>query len=254
MEMKDKAFADYCNGYELEEISKRRKTPIGTIKCWMYRYHWKDRKQGLFSSDGKIDRELLSQYMSGKGNLAPAISNSDPDEYMLSNPRDREKAMRLKNALMASIEYLTNTAVASTEEAEQRIISYFEMCIEFTLHPSFEGLCGCLGISKTTYYDWMTGKSRGKLGTVSPDLLKKAKLCLAEAEGQSARNGDIPYVLYMFIAKNHYDMKDQVDTVVTHTTQNLESPEEIARRFDAETPIEDAEYTEIIDVEYPEND
>lgn len=246
-EVYDKAFQDYLRGFSLEEIQQRRGVAEGTLKSWMYRDKWKDRKEGLFDKEGNIIPELLSKCTDG--NVIPVYDKNNPEEYAYGTPHDLKLAKSVRNSLHHALGYFTNSPPATDDETQRRLQSYLEVCLSNEIIPTVEGLWLCLGISRMTFEGWRGGK----LGTVRAALIEKSLLCVQYVMTQVALSGNIPTSLYTLIGKNFFDLKDKTETEITHHKDNGDTatPEEIAERLN-NVPQEDSK--PIIDVDFDEVD
>lgn len=102
--------------------------------------------------------------------------------------------------------------VESDEECEQRISGYFQHCIDNSSLPTWEGLALYLGIVRKTLWEWSNGNG---CSTVRRNMVRKAKEALANVDAALASRGKIQPVVYIFRAKNFFDMRDQQDVVIT---------------------------------------
>lgn len=236
MKDSEKAFIDYCKGYKYREIANKRGVELGTVKSWSQRgingIKWVDlRAQCTNEETGEIDLEKARSFVSGKGNLSPSCagSNSFPSVYKI--PNTEENRAFISNTLKNSVRYFNVGIPKSDYEVQVRIESYFNTCISEGIIPTVEGLANCLGIAISTLWDWET--NRRNLSAVRAELIKNAKMCIQEFDAQMAISGKMRDVTYIFRAKNYYGMRDQVDTVITHTNAlgNTANKDEIANRI-----------------------
>lgn len=205
----DKGFYMYLNGSTLSDIAKSQGVTLSAVKAWMTRNDWVNRKKECIDDNGEIDKEVVRMYIKGKGNLNP-VGSSKPIQNIVANPNDDLKAF-VSETLKNSLRYFGNKRATTDFECETRIIEYFTACQDGCIIPTVEGLQLCLGIHKDTYYKWLHGNQ----GTVRADLLKTARLCIQEFDTQLAIVGKMPQILYIFISKNHYEMSDQTEQVIT---------------------------------------
>lgn len=101
----------------------------------------------------------------------------------------------------------------SVESLDKRAQWYFQKCLEFKLKPNLSGLCNALRIDKTTFYKWMDNTNRKN----DPQLQEWVRDIRALLEGVHESNmleGQINPITGIFIAKNHYGYKDQVENIV----------------------------------------
>lgn len=221
MEKHYKGFYQYCKGRALKDIAKDLNTTEGTVKSWMTRYNWVDKRNCCRAEDGSVDLEKARGFLKGKGNVEPVHrweaveedqGKKNLNDMLAESPHDDDFKLFVQQTLTNSVRSLGVSKATTDYECQLRIVEYFKTCIHDGYIPTMEGLWLCLGIGQTCFYDWCNGKS----GTVRAELLQNAKLCIHEFNTQLAIAGRMDKVLYMFISKNRQDMKDQVDTVVTH--------------------------------------
>lgn len=92
----------------------------------------------------------------------------------------------------------------SVEELQDRFTSYFEQCIDKGMPPTIEGLALCSGWCRSTFYDIGEGKQSPQFA----DTIKKAKDYVCNYDASMASIGKVNAPIYIFRAKNFYDMKD----------------------------------------------
>ena len=145
-----------------------------------------------------------------------------------------------KRAFMAkSIEnnlYFFNVGlspVKSDEEMCDRLNYFFEQCAETQQLPTVEKMANCLGYHRQTLYDWEHGKNHG-FSSATAEIIRKAKQTLAAIDADLAQEGKIQPVVYMFRAKNFYNMRDQQEVVLTPNTTQLSDADvaTIASKYD----------------------
>lgn len=254
MESYDKGFYMYCNGSTLQQIAdKHANGKITTVKTWMTRYHWKIKREECKDENGNIIDSKVRSFIRGKGNLQPVRTTTPTNtntvqDIVNNNPapvRDDFKAY-IKEVLTNSVRYFDIAPVSSDYECHDRIIEYFRACQDEGMIPTIQGLWSSLGICKDTYYSWL----HGKMGTVRQDYLQRASNCIQEFNTQLAMVGKMPQILYMFISKNFYGMRDQVDTVITHNDP-LGERRDTSKLLECIDSFPDAE--DVIDVDFDED-
>ena len=67
--------------------------------------------------------------------------------------------------------------ISDEKQVEERIIWYFNHCVEDDIKPTVSGMCNALGIDRRTFYTWQVGEYREN--THSP-IIKKARAILEE--------------------------------------------------------------------------
>lgn len=98
------------------------------------------------------------------------------------------------------------------EWLEERWKVYCEALVKYNMRATNRTAYFCLGLSKTTVADYING--RNKNPEVANFLKGVRDFCSAYREN-SATNGNMNPVLYIFQAKNYDGMSDQQQVVVT---------------------------------------
>ena len=118
----------------------------------------------------------------------------------------------ISRAIANATRYIKAEPCKSDDEMAERINSYFADCQKNGAIPKWETLSLCLGITRQNAW----GIATGKYGSaVAQRMLQRAKDILSAIDAELVSTGKIPQVVYIFRAKNFYDMKDQQDVVVT---------------------------------------
>ena len=92
----------------------------------------------------------------------------------------------------------------SVEELEDRFIDYLSMCSDEGMPPTVEGLALCSGWCRSTFYDI----AERKVNVEFSDTIKKAKDYVCNYDASMATLNKVNAPIYIFRAKNFYDMKD----------------------------------------------
>jgi|GEM_PF-2260840 len=147
-----------------------------------------------------------------------------------------DNARYLRHAL-ASFD-LPPIDISDAAQVEERILWYFDHCVENDMKPTVSGMANALGIDRRTLYDWKREKFRGV--SHSP-IVKKAYAVLEELWEDYMLNGKINPVSGIFIAKNHFDYTDKQELVVEpkNPLGEAENAEEIKRKYLEEHPESD---------------
>ena len=140
--------------------------------------------------------------------------------------RPEEIAQAVRNAF----QYFNREIVKSDEECADRINGYFQDCTEQQMLPTVENLSLALGTTRKTVWEWEQG-----LGCSSArcNMVKKAKQILASIDAELVSSGKIPQVVYIFRAKNFYQMSDQQEITINAQNNGEQdmSAEDIAKRY-----------------------
>jgi hypothetical protein len=140
--------------------------------------------------------------------------------------RPEEIAQAVKNAF----QYFHREKVKTDEECAERIDGYFRDCFEQQMIPTVENLSLALGTVRQVVWEWENGLHCSKQRS---DMIKKAKQILASIDAELVSSGKIPQVVYIFRAKNFYQMSDQQEITINaagNGDQDL-SADDIARRY-----------------------
>lgn len=131
------------------------------------------------------------------------------------------------------------TASEDMDEAfEQRIIDFFDYCIEKELRPTVEGFCASCGISRQTYNYWKNGLV--KVSERRKEAIEKLEGILLALLSEWSLNGNVNPVIAIFNLKNNYDYKDQIEHQIKPSQTLLEkakSPEEIAMLINSDAGL-----------------
>lgn len=140
--------------------------------------------------------------------------------------RPEEIAQAIKNAF----QYFHREIVKTDDECAERINGYFRDCAEQQMLPTVENLSLALGTTRKTVWEWENGVG---CSSARSYMIKKAKQILASIDAELVSSGKIPQVVYIFRAKNFYQMSDQQE--ITINAQNAQeqdmSAEDIAKRY-----------------------
>lgn len=150
---------------------------------------------------------------------------------------DPEKRAFMAKAITNNLEMFNvgMKPVKTDDELCERLNFFFTHCAETQQLPTVEKMANCLGYYRGTLNDWENG-SRGGFSPRTASIIKKAKQILAAIDAELAQQSKIQPVVYMFRAKNFYDMRDQQEMVVQASPGLAENtPGEIERKY-AELP------------------
>lgn len=133
----------------------------------------------------------------------------------------------ISRAIINATRYIKAEPCKSDEEVAERINEYFAECAAEGMIPKWETLSLALGVTRKITWQWANGHAGSP---VRQRMLARAKEILAAVDAELVQTGKVNPVVYIFRAKNFYDMKDQQDVVVTpnqplgeqQTTEQLE--------------------------------
>lgn len=136
----------------------------------------------------------------------------------------------IAKAITNAFQYFNREIVKSDEECAERINGYFKDCAEQQMLPTVENLSLALGTVRQVVWQWENAQGCSAARTA---MIKKAKQILASIDAELVSSGKIPQVVYIFRAKNFYQMSDQQEiTINTQNNQELDMSEtDIAKRY-----------------------
>ena len=138
----------------------------------------------------------------------------DPESYV--HPTRRGSYVRDALALAKWPKIDTSDA----EAVSQRVDEYAAFCQEHDAVPTMSGLALVLGVDKFTIHRWETGELRG---AAHRDAIKKARYLIEESINRLLMEGKMNPAAGIFMLKNWYGYKDNVDINVTPVTSMAES-------------------------------
>ena len=158
------------------------------------------------------------------------------DNGILAEPSE----MSLKMAKLKVIYDWPKVDINSNDEIQERISYYFDYCIAAQLRPTVEGLAMAIGIDRRTLWGWETGERRATVDSTTANIIKKAKDYIAFLMSDSAIDGKINPITWIFYAKNYFGMRDTQDLVITpnNQLQPTMSIEEITKRVQSDVVID----------------
>lgn len=147
-----------------------------------------------------------------------------PNARMQLIEQDDEKRAFVAKAIENNLVFFNKgimEPVKSDEQLCERLNWFFSECARTQQIPNIEKMSNAIGIARQTLHRWSTGESRG-FSPVTKDIAFQAKQILASIDAELAQEGKTQPVVYMFRAKNFYDMRDQQEYVVTPNTSAIE--------------------------------
>lgn len=112
--------------------------------------------------------------------------------------------------------------VKSDEELCERLNWFFSQCAETQQIPNVEKMSNAIGVNRNTLLAWGNGNKPG-FSPITQSIVTQAKQILASMDAELASEGKTQPVVYMFRAKNFYDMRDQQEVVVTPNVNQVEA-------------------------------
>lgn len=93
---------------------------------------------------------------------------------------------------------------------EDRLMWYFQRCIENNMKPTYSGFASALGVSRQTIWKWRDGQERPE----NYPIIESAMNMLEQLMEMYMMNGQINPASGIFLLKNHFGYKDIQDVVV----------------------------------------
>lgn len=120
--------------------------------------------------------------------------------------------------------------ISNSEQVQERVLWYFNHCIDNDMKPTINGLANSIGVDVRTILRWANGELRKD--THSP-IIKKAYAIMQEMYENYMLNGKINPVTGIFIGKNHYHYKDTTDINVSTPQNDLPNVdlEEVKKKY-----------------------
>lgn len=140
-----------------------------------------------------------------------------PSQKMLLLEQDDTKRQYISKTIYNLIEFRRvgmAKPVQNDEELCERLNWFFQQCAESQQLITVEKMCVALGYSKTAVGDWIRG-TRSGFSPYTKDIVKQAVELIAAADADLAQEGRIQPVVYLFRAKNYYNMSDKQEVVIT---------------------------------------
>ncbi len=162
---------------------------------------------------------------------------SRKDLSNFANAQTGDNAKYLRHALAAW--NLPPIDLDNDEQVAERVLWYFEHCIEDDIKPSVTGLANALGCCRDTLWRWKTGRSRAESDGHS-DTIKKAYNLLEQMDAEGLRDGKTNPAAGIFLLKNNHGYQDKQDLVLTPNNPlgDTYNPEQIAEAIEMDL-IED---------------
>ena len=103
---------------------------------------------------------------------------------------------------------------ASDEEMIERLNEFFKRCAETGQLPTIEKACLSLGMTTAELRKIKEGQIRG-FTLKTKDIVKELYTTCGAITGDLAFKGEVNPIVYIFTAKNYFDMTDKQEMVIT---------------------------------------
>lgn len=155
----------------------------------------------------------------GTKDMVPRKKRSDLANFGQENIQAGDNTQYIRHALATM--NMPPINIADPKQVDDRIMWYFNHCMESDMKPTVNGLCNSLGITRETLRTWKSGEKRGK---EHQDAVRKAYRMLEELWEDYMINGKVNPVSGIFIAKNMFDgYYDKQEYVLTPNTGAVEA-------------------------------
>ena len=104
----------------------------------------------------------------------------------------------------------------SNDECIEECTGYFKLCDKYNMIPTISSLCLYIGMSRDTIYESINNPNKYSYSFI----LKNAVDTCHYMNESGAINGNINAVLYMFLSKNYYGLKDTQDISIKANNQD----------------------------------
>lgn len=197
-------------------------------------------RSDLVSSDREIfEKDFENRLSNKRGN---SLNNKNTKEYM-SNPNVKEFNRVLRKKVFNNTGVGRPYAFESKEQLEEQITDFFELCDRTNTIPTIINLSVWLGCNRDTIYAHANDSN-------SPfsDIFKNVINFFHGTIESSAIGGGVNPVLYMFLSKNYFGMRDDKNINIApatndQTINNQETMSALQKQLEQES-TQEATYVE----------
>lgn len=100
--------------------------------------------------------------------------------------------------------------ISDEKQVEMRLTQYFDFCEQNDMKPGMAGMASWLGVDRNTILNWKNGNYRAETHLCP---IKKAVAILETLWEGYMQNGKVNPASGIFLAKNQFGYRDQVDIV-----------------------------------------
>lgn len=119
-------------------------------------------------------------------------------------PGDNARYLRFARAAMN----LEPIDISDEKQVEQRINEYLDFCEQNDMKPGMVGMANWVGVDQTTLSSWKRGEYRGSTHSL---VIRRAVMMLESIWESYMQNGKVNPASGIFLGKNHFGYKDQID-------------------------------------------
>lgn len=164
----------------------------------------------------KAEREWKKAHMTHNGTGEGQFLTTGHNGDML----EPDKSARLEMVRQELFKLpMFNLRTATTDEIQKRIEDYFSICVTNNTRPVLSGIAFCLGTNRTRLYEINRGGNANGYMPYGLDeekaaIIRRACAVLEMQLETYLVQGQINPASGIFLAKNHYGYRDQVENVV----------------------------------------
>ena len=119
---------------------------------------------------------------------------------------------------------ITKPSLSDLEGVKRAIMEYFELCQKNDVKPILSGLGTILGLSRKEILDIVSGHKKCECA----DIIIQAFQLIEAFDEMAMKDGKIPPIIAIFMAKNNYGYSDGVKVEIVKEEM---TNEEIAQRY-----------------------
>lgn len=153
------------------------------------------------------------------------MNADEKKEIMQYEEEQKREWNKIILAHIRKIQKITKPSVQFPSTIERACEQYFDLCENDGVKPSVAGLSLALGVSRSTLLTWV----RGEVSIESADTIQHYFNLLEVFDETALKDNRTNAVAGIFLGKNNYDYKDQVE--VKRIDEREISNEEIELRY-----------------------
>ena len=186
--------------------------------------------------------EKEKRFMSCVNTSPKSINNRNKNDYM-SDPNVKEFMAEMNERAFGKKSRGRPTAFSSMEQLEKDLDEYIDLCRRTDTTPTVASAALWLDCNRDTIYAHASNSN-----SIYSDTCKRIiNMCHVSLENRAIGNG-MNSVLYMFLGKNYFGLKDDKNITVTPATSDSitnsqETMDAIQKQIEEEN-IPNAEFTE----------
>lgn len=177
--------------------------------------------------------EKKDEFMAITNHSSKSISNKQGQDYM-SDPNTIKFTDALMNRSFNSTGIGRPYAFESVEQLESDIKEYIQLCYDTSTIPTVSSAGMWLGCDRDTIYNHANNSNSPFFGTCK----KLINVCQVSLENGAIKN-KVNSVLYMFLGKNYFGLKDDKNITVSaqqgSDVNSQETAEALRKQLEEET-------------------